>query len=97
MSRKRIILYAVFALYQTGAFIFTVMVDGHMDLLALLKYIKYFKYISLLGLALIAIDIAWFIAESRGNQKKEEELKKINGEPISRHLEYEARRTSRQA
>ena len=68
-----------------------------MDLLALLKYIKYFKYISLLGLALIAIDIAWFLAESRGNRKKDEELKKLDGEAKSRHLEYEAGRTSKQA
>ena len=71
MNRKRVVLYAIFALYQIGAFIFTVMVDGNMDLLGLLKYIPYFKYISFLGLILIAIDIIWAFSERKKKERQE--------------------------
>lgn len=65
MNRKRLYLYLAFAAYQIGAFIFTVMVDGHMDLLGLLKYIPWFKYVSFLGLAFFLVDFIWFLIDRR--------------------------------
>lgn len=59
MNLKRIVLYSAFAAYQIGAFVFTIMVDGHLDLLGLLKYIPFFKYVTFLGMVLIGLDIFW--------------------------------------
>ncbi len=63
MLRKRIILYLALATYQILSFVFTVMVDGRLDLLGLLKYIPYFKYVAAIGLALVIVDIIWFWRE----------------------------------
>jgi hypothetical protein len=63
MLRKRILLYLAFAIYQITAFVFTVMVDGHLDLLGLLKYIPYFKYVTFFGVIMIGLDILWFWRE----------------------------------
>ena len=78
MNRKRFILYLIFAGYQLGAFTFTYMVDGHMDLLGLLKFIPWFKYIAFIGIILIAVDLAWFIMDLRSNTKQKDELKVEN-------------------
>ena len=39
MNRKRLLLYVIFIAYQGGAFFFTYLVDGHLDLLALLRFV----------------------------------------------------------
>jgi hypothetical protein len=63
MLRKRIFLYLALAIYQTLSFVFTIMVDGRLDLLGLLKYIPYFKYVAFIGLVLVIVDIVWFWRE----------------------------------
>jgi len=78
MNRKRLLLYLIFAVYQFSAFIFTVMVDGHLDLLGLLKFIPWFKYITFLGVALIITDFVWFWIDRRATWKREQELIKEN-------------------
>lgn len=78
MSRNRIFLYLGFALYQVGAFVFTIMVDGHLDLLGLLKYIPWFKYISFLGLIMFILDVSWYLIDRRSNNKKQADLEKEN-------------------
>ncbi len=74
MNRKRLLLYLIFAVYQFSAFIFTVMVDGHLDLLGLLKFIPWFKYITFLGVALFLTDFVWFWIDRRATRKRELEL-----------------------
>jgi hypothetical protein len=78
MNKRRLILYLVFAVYQFGAFIFTVMVDGHLDLLGLLKFIPSFKYISFVGVLLILTDLTWYLIEKRTARKRDDELIKEN-------------------
>ena len=78
MKQKRLLLYLTFAVYQVCAFVFTVMVDGHMDLLGLLKFIPWFKYISFLGLLLMITDITWYWIDQRAARKREEELTREN-------------------
>ena len=65
MKIGRLALYFVFVMYQAGAFVFTYMVDGHLDLLGLLKFIPWFKYITSLGILLIIVDITLFVIENR--------------------------------
>jgi len=67
MLRKRIILYLALATYQILSFVFTLMVDGYLDLLALLKYIPYFKYVAGIGVILVFVDIIWFWREHADN------------------------------
>ena len=78
MNRKRLLLYLVFVIYQVGAFAFTYLVDGHLDLLGLLKFIPWFKYISFLGLVLIVFDIAWYLKDWKSNRDQRKELKDEN-------------------
>lgn len=78
MNKRRLILYLVFAVYQLCAFIFTVMVDGHLDLLGLLKYIPSFKYIAFIGVLLIVVDLVWYLTEKRTSRKSNDELTKEN-------------------
>ena len=78
MNQKRLLLYLGFALYQIAAFIFTVMVDGHLDLLGLLKFIPWFKYITFLGLVLFSVDVIWVLIERRTNRKLQADLEKEN-------------------
>lgn len=74
MNIKRLVLYFVFVVYQAGAFTFTYMVDGHMDLLGLLRYIPWFKYISFLGMILIIADVTWFVIDYRASHKQKKDL-----------------------
>lgn len=78
MNFKRIVLYGLFAVFQIGAFIFTYMVDGHLDLLALLKYIPYFKYISFIGVLLLIFDIMWYLRERESHQLDKDKLRREN-------------------
>ncbi len=78
MNRKRLLLYLIFAVYQIISFIFTILVDGHLDLLGLLKYIPAFKFIAAIGVILIIVDFAWFWMDYRTNRKKLEDQEKEN-------------------
>jgi cell shape-determining protein MreC len=78
MNRKRLLLYLIFVVYQAGAFAFTYMVDGHLDLLGLLKFIPWFKYIAFLGLLMIVLDITWYFIDWRSNRQERQELKDEN-------------------
>ncbi|MBL7850823.1 MAG: hypothetical protein JNN04_07975 [Cyclobacteriaceae bacterium] len=78
MSRKRILLYLIFVFYQAGAFAFTYLVDGHLDLLGLLKFIPWFKWIAFLGLLMIVLDITWYFIDWRTNRQERQELKDEN-------------------
>ncbi len=78
MNQKRLLLYLAFSIYQGGAFIFTVMVDGHLDLLGLLKFIPWFKFISFIGFVLLIIDFAWYWLDRRANNKAKQDLVKEN-------------------
>ena len=78
MTRKRLFLYLAFAVYQVVSFILTILVDGHHDLLGLLKFIPWFKYITFLGVTLIAVDFVWFWMDRRVAKQREAELEKEN-------------------
>jgi hypothetical protein len=78
MSRKRLLLYSIFVFYQAGAFAFTYLVDGHLDLLGLLKFLPWFKYIAFLGLLMIVLDIAWCYIDWRAYRHERKELKDEN-------------------
>ncbi len=78
MNRKRLLLYLIFIAYQGGAFLFTYLVDGHLDLLGLLKFIPWFKYVAFLGLLLIVLDVAWSFMDYRSNRLQNKELKDEN-------------------
>ena len=78
MNRKRLLLYLIFVVYQAGAFAFTYLVDGHLDLLGLLKFIPWFKYIAFIGLLMIVLDIAWYLIDWRTNRQERQELKDEN-------------------
>lgn len=57
---------------------FTYLVDGHLDLLGLLKFIPWFKYIAFLGLVMIALDITWYLVDWRSNRQEQKGLKDEN-------------------
>ena len=78
MTRKRLILYLAFAVYQVTSFIFTILVDGHLDLLGLLKFIPWFKYVTFLGLILISVDVVWFFMDLRATSQQKDELTQEN-------------------
>ncbi len=78
MTRKRLLLYLAFALYQVISFVFTILVDGHLDLLGLLKFIPWFKYITFLGVTFIVADFVWFWLDRRAATQRQAELEKEN-------------------
>ena len=78
MPRKRLILYLAFAVYQVISFIFTILVDGHLDLLGLLKFIPWFKYITFLGVTFIIVDFVWFWMDRRAAKQRQSDLEKEN-------------------
>ena len=90
MNQKRLLLYLAFVIYQLGAFIFTVMVDGHLDLLGLLKFIPWFKYISFLGVILLIIDLVWQWIDRRTNSKRQNDLEKENIELKAKVYDYQS-------
>ncbi|HRI79369.1 MAG TPA: hypothetical protein PLR06_07525 [Cyclobacteriaceae bacterium] len=89
MNQKRIWLYLGFALYQIAAFIFTIMVDGHLDLLGLLKFIPWFKFITFFGLILFIADVIWYVMDRRANRRKQDELEKENTVLKSKIYDYQ--------
>ncbi len=78
MNQKRLLFYLAFAIYQLIAFIFTVMVDGHLDLLGLLRFIPWFKFISFLGVLLLLADVIWYWLDRKANSKRQDNLEKEN-------------------
>jgi len=78
MNNKRLLLYLVFVVYQAGAFTFTYLVDGHLDLLGLLKFIPWFKYIAFIGLIMIVLDITWFLVDRKVTRDENKMLKEEN-------------------
>ena len=89
MTRKRILLYVAFAVYQILAYIFTILVDGYLDLLGLLKYIPTFKYFALLGMIFLVADFTMFWRQHKANKKHEEELQKENMELKSKLYDFQ--------
>lgn len=71
-------LYLIFIIYHAGAFTFTYLVDGHLDLLGLLRYIPWFKYIAFLGVLMIMLDVAWYFFDWRTNKQETKDLKDEN-------------------
>jgi len=78
MNNKRLLLYLFFVVYQAGAFTFTYLVDGHLDLLGLLKFIPWFKYIAFIGLVMIVLDITWFLLDRKVTSDENKMLKEEN-------------------
>ncbi len=74
----RLIFYLIFAVYQLGAFVFTVMVDGHLDLFGLLKYIPKFKFIAFIGIIFLLIEVIWYFVDRRNRREDEDELQHQN-------------------
>ena len=89
MNRKRLLLYLIFAVYQILSFIFTIMVDGHIDLLGLLKYIPAFKFISAIGVILIVVDFTWYWLDHRTNRRKLEAQEKENNVLKAKIYDYQ--------
>jgi membrane protein implicated in regulation of membrane protease activity len=89
MLKKRLLLYLAFVIYQVSAFIFTVMVDGHLDLLGLLKFIPWFKYISFIGVALLIVDLVWFWLDRMSNRRQQDALQKENTELKAKVYDYQ--------
>ena len=89
MNQKRLLLYLAFAIYQLSAFIFTVLVDGHLDLLGLLRFIPWFKYISFIGVILLVADLAWFWLDRRTQMKKQLDLQKENTELKAKIFDFQ--------
>jgi membrane protein implicated in regulation of membrane protease activity len=89
MNIKRVYLYLAFVIYQVSAFIFTVMVDGHLDLLGLLKYIPWFKYIAFIGLILLVVDLAWQWIDRKNSTKRQKDLEKENIELKAKVYDYQ--------
>ena len=80
MNKRRLLLYLAFAVYQLCVFTFTVMVDGHLDLLGLLKFIPVFKYLGFLGFVFIVVDFVWSWIEHKRQTTENEYLRKTNNE-----------------
>lgn len=89
MNRKRVYLYLAFVIYQVSAFIFTVMVDGHLDLLGLLKYIPWFKYIAFIGVILLLVDLSWQWIDRKTSKKLHNDLEKENIELKAKVYDYQ--------
>lgn len=89
MLRKRLLLYLAFAAFQITSFVFTVMVDGHLDLLGLLKYIPLFKYIAFLGVIMIVVDFIWFWMDRQSNKLQQKDLEKENTELKAKLYDYQ--------
>lgn len=74
MNKIRIIFYLVFALFQVGAFIFTLLIQDFGFLTSIFAYIKYFKFITFFGILLILADFIWAWVASREAQKEKSAL-----------------------
>ena len=71
MSKNRRIFYIVFAIFQIGAFIFTLYIEDFSFLTKIYKYIGLFKYVTFFGIMMVVTDFVWSIIVSRDNQKEQ--------------------------
>lgn len=72
MTKNRLIFYAIFAAFNLGAFIFTIIIENNTQLLfSMVQYIAWFKFATLLGLILVTIDViwSWFIYRESQREK----------------------------
>jgi hypothetical protein len=77
MSNKRLIFYAVFALFHIVFVIVALTMPASEDYTAMFKYLKWipvFKFASLFGLALIIADVVWSFIIHRDAQKEKNAL-----------------------
>lgn len=81
MTRKRVIFYSIFGVYQLAILIFTIVIDSSVNaLLGVVKYVPVLKYLALLGFLMIAADFgwAWWVIH-----KQKKEVDKLNSESNS--------------
>ena len=74
MSKNRIILYIIFAVFHIGAFIFTLLIQDFGFITKMFEYIKLFKFITFFGIILIATDFIWSWIVNRDSQREKAAL-----------------------
>jgi hypothetical protein len=77
MSNKRLIFYAVFALFHIISVIVTLTMpstDDYTQLFSYLKWIPMFKVATMFGLILIVVDIVWSYIVNRDAQREKDAL-----------------------
>ena len=74
MNKNRIIFYLVFATFQVGGFIFTLLIQDFNFLTRIYQYIGLFKYITFFGIVLIVTDVVWSLIVNRDSQKEKAAL-----------------------
>jgi hypothetical protein len=76
MTKNRLIFYAIFAAFNLGAFIFTIILERNTQMLfSMVQYIAWFKFATLLGLILVIIDVIWSWFIYRESQQEKDALK----------------------
>jgi hypothetical protein len=83
MSKRRLLFYAIFAIFHLFIFLFTLYVEGNKDdlgfLMNILKRITLMKYGAILGLILVSLDVIWsWIINRDAEIEKEVLTKEIN-------------------
>src|SRR5687768_16044392 len=75
MKKNRLIFYGLFAAYNLGAFIFTLILENNTSMLfSMVQYVPLFKYGTLLGLILVIIDVIWSWIINRDSTKEKAAL-----------------------
>jgi len=75
MNKKRLLFYAIFAVFHLSAFIFTIIIENNSQaLFSMVKYVPWFKYGTLLGLVLVVVDVIWSWTLNRDVQKEKSAL-----------------------
>jgi ABC-type transport system involved in cytochrome bd biosynthesis fused ATPase/permease subunit len=75
MTKNRLIFYAIFAAFNLGAFIFTLMLENNTQMLfSMVQYVAWFKFATLLGLILVIIDVIWSWFIYRESQREKNAL-----------------------
>jgi ABC-type transport system involved in cytochrome bd biosynthesis fused ATPase/permease subunit len=76
MTKNRLIFYAIFAAFNLGAFIFTLILENNTQMLfSMVQYVGWFKFATLLGLILVIIDVIWSWFIYRESQREKDALK----------------------
>jgi ABC-type transport system involved in cytochrome bd biosynthesis fused ATPase/permease subunit len=71
MSKNRIILYIILAVFHVGAFIFTLVIQDLSIAMQMIEHVSWFKFIAFFGIVLVAIDFIWsWIANSDSKKEK---------------------------
>lgn len=79
MTKARIILYSVFAVYHLVSFIFTIVMERSSTVLfKLASKVGWFKYITFVGLALIIADFVWMWMDHRNFKRAQEAARHEN-------------------